>query len=135
MTDFPLRLDRYFFTEQQVIANPDYQANSGQQVDFRVDASASQIEGQPGRYGITAKVESNPEKSDNPPYSFAITAFGVIATTEGVECVLAEAQIETSAAQLLIGAIRERLAELTARGPWGTLYLDFVPIRIKIDHS
>lgn len=135
MTEFPLRLERYFFTEQQVIANPDYEITDIKRIDFLVDASANRIEGQTGKYGISAKVELNQEKSSNAPYFFTITAFGIIAIKDGIETLVAEPHIETSGAQLLIGVIRERLAEMTARGPWGTLHLDFVPIIIKIDSS
>ncbi len=135
MTEFPLRLERYFFTEQQVIANPDYEIADVKHIDFLVDASANRIEGQPGKYGISAKVELNQEKSGNAPYFITITAFGILVIKDGVDPIVAEPHIETSGAQLLIGVIRERLAEMTARGPWGALYLDFVPITIKIDSN
>lgn len=135
MNEFPLRLERYFYTDQQVTANPNFLDSSTPHIDFLVEASAVRITDQTGKYGVTAKISLNQEKSFNSPYFFSLSAFGIICIKEHSEIAAAEAQIEASGAQLLIGAIRERLAEMTSRGPWGIIHLDFVPLALKIESN
>ncbi|MGZ4956679.1 MAG: hypothetical protein ACXWFG_15890 [Methylobacter sp.] len=137
MKNFPLRLDRYFFTNQEVVANPDFiqdDESNPTQLELIVEGHASRLEDHGQRYGITARVGVNQNDSKNVPYFFTIMAFGIIsikddtlgqATIEGI--------IETSGIQLILGAIRERLADMTARGPWELMLLDFIPITIKIE--
>lgn len=135
MSEFPLQLERYFYTEQQVSANPNYLESSSPHLDFLIDASVVRLTDQPGKYGLTASATINQETSFNSPYSFLISAFGIVNVNKESDIAAAEAQIEVSGAQLLIGAIREHLAEMTSRGPWGAIYLDFVPIALKIDQN
>lgn len=137
MKNFPLQLDRYFFTQQEVTANPDFiqdDDNTPTHLELIVEGHASRLADHGHRYGITARVEINQNESKNVPYFFTIMAFGIISIkddTFGQSAI--ESIIETSGIQLLFGAIRERLADMTARGPWDAIQLDFIPLAIKID--
>ncbi|HEY8035627.1 MAG TPA: hypothetical protein VIF37_08565 [Methylobacter sp.] len=134
MTEFPLRLDRYFFTQQEVTANPDFVQDEDNNDIYIIEGNAQRLVDHDHVYGITAHVELNAETSVNPPYFFSITAFGVILVKDGsVGQAAIESIIENSGAQLLLGAIRERLADMTARGPWASINLDFIPLAIKLD--
>ncbi len=137
MKEFPLRLDRYFFTHQEVAANPDFiqdDENNPTHLELIVEGHASRLADHGHRYGITARVEPNQDESKNLPYFFSIMAFGIISIKDdalGQSAI--ESIIETSGIQLLFGAIRERLADMTSRGPWDLIQLDFIPLTIKID--
>ena len=135
MSEFPLRLENYFFTHQEVIANPEFipdPVNHPSHIDFMVDSGITRLADHDHRYGITAYIELNKEKSNNPPYFFSITAFGIVSIKDNTQDQqVIKGIIETSGAKLIFGAIRERLADMTARGPWGIVPIDFIPIRIK----
>jgi preprotein translocase subunit SecB len=130
MKEYPLRLDRYFFTEQEVKANPGFIHDQGTPVlmDFFCKTEYSKLDNGDRSYGIVASVSLNQEGSQNPPYFFSISAFGIVVAREDLEAGDIESMIEMSGAQMLLGAIRERLAEMTGRGPWGAINLDFVPL-------
>jgi len=137
MTEFPLRLDNYFFTHQEVTANIEHVPDSKDNpafLDFIVEGAANRLANNNNKYAITAHVEINKETSVNLSYFFSITAFGIISIKAdmqghpGIESI-----IETSGIQLLFGAIRERLADMTARGPWPLIQLDFIPLMVKIE--
>ena len=124
---FPLKLKNYFFTHQEVIANPEFSENSeaGNDVDYDIDVESVNIS--KNEYGVNIKVNVGAEKTPNAPYFFTISAFGFFETSKEHkdldENELKEL-IEFTGTQVLIGAIRERLADMTARGPWSVCYLD-----------
>jgi|GEM_PF-1123431 len=136
MKEFPLRLERYFFTHQQVTANPDFNqdiVNNPIHFEYIIDGDATRLADQDHQYGISAHVELNQEKSKNPPYFLSVTAFGIVSIKDDtVGPAAIESMIESSGIQLLLGAIRERLADMTARGPWGQINLDFIPLTIRL---
>lgn len=137
MKDFPLRLERYFFTHQEVIANPDFiqgDESNPSCTELTIEGHASRLADHGHRYGITARVSINQDESQNTPYFFSIMAFGIISIKDDSYGQAAiENTIETSGIQLILGVIRERLADMTARGPWELMPLDFIPLKISID--
>jgi len=64
-----------------------------------------------------------------PPYFFTINAFGVLTTDLEMTDQL-RAPATGLGFDLLIGAIRERLATLTSRAPWGTSVLPLIPLTV-----
>ena len=42
--------------------------------------------------------------------------------------------LKVSGPQMMIGVIRERIAEMTSRGPWPTAHLNFIPIQLNIEN-
>lgn len=126
MKKYPLQLENYFFTHQEVIANPDFSqdasARSENKINFNVTKHAA------GRYSIAGEIALDKDKSDNSPYYFHIAAFASISIDEEADIGQIDALIHTAGTQLLVGVMRERLAELTSRGPWRGLHLNFVPI-------
>lgn len=125
--DFPLRLERYFFPVQQVEANPKYDPQAVQKHGTTMDFKISPLIGRADAYGAELNLSSDPA-SENPSYTFNLTAFAVLRVEESTP----EPQRSTMAGQIgvqmLVGVARERLAELTARGPWPTVMLDVVPL-------
>jgi hypothetical protein len=88
------------------------------------------IDGQPGKYGLMISVRSDNEKSKNPPYSFAIEAHAILSVVNGSPGTEDElAFVRNSGLPLVMGAIRERLADMTARAPWGRFLINAVPVQ------
>lgn len=130
MEQFPLQLERYFFTEQNISANPEFNIDTEKNpthLEYLISYDFSKSDN--SDYFISSEVRLDPEKSTNPSYFFNISVFGVISIRDKS---ITEDQInkilQTSGAQLIIGAIRERLAEMSSRGPWGMINLDFIPL-------
>jgi preprotein translocase subunit SecB len=135
MKEYPLRLERYFFTEQQVTANPRYVNDQNDQavLEYTYHLNTDKLNGSSHLYGITIKISINQEQSKNPPYFFTLAAFGIVEITEDLDETTIQKLVDFSGGQLLIGVIRERLSDMTSRGPWGPLFLDFIPLGSPTD--
>jgi hypothetical protein len=86
--------------------------------------------GSVGQWGLGMSVATDNETSRNPPYQFHVEAFAIV-SIQGTALDGDEALkfIELHGAPLLMGAMRERLAELTARAPWGRFLLKPIPLQ------
>jgi len=69
-------------------------------------------------------IESNIDKSENPPYSFKLEAMGLFTCSADVD----EKAFRGNAFQMLGGSMRERLSMLTAAGPWPAFLLGAMPM-------
>lgn len=125
--DFPLRLERYFFPVQQVEANPKYDPTAVQNHGTMVDFKISPLIGRTDAYGAELNLSSDPA-SENPSYTFNLTAFAVLRAEEAMPEPARSNMAGQLGIQMLVGVARERLAELTARGPWPPMMLDLVPL-------
>lgn len=135
MQPFPVSLERYFFTTQLVIANPDHDINNDStKFHLKIESNLSVLPEQIGRYGVEVTVSLDKENSNNPPYDVTVTAFGVIQIIDDkIDQNAIDYLLQVSGPQLMIGVIRERIAEMTSRGPWPTTHLNFIPIGITIE--
>ena len=126
---FPLLLNNYFFTHQEAIANPEHKQGEKHEskMHFDINAVVSTIE-EGNTYTLEVTTVINAEKSVNPSYFIKISVFGIIDVTQDLVSEEIETLLNTSGSQILIGAIRERIADLTSRGPWPTSFIDFVKI-------
>lgn len=87
------------------------------------------FEGQPGKYELMVTVSSDDEKSKNTPYAFKIDAYALVSIGgAALEGDAASAFIFANGMPIVMGAIRERLAEATARMPWGRFLINAVPM-------
>lgn len=124
-------LENLFFPHQEVRANNGHQAQGsrdGSQVTF--EHGMEKIAGRENAFGLQLVVRLDEEKSVNPPYFFTIAAYGVFAVNPDNE--LSEDKIQellmSTGMPVLVGAVRERLADLTARAPWGVFNLNIVSV-------
>jgi hypothetical protein len=77
------------------------------------------------RYGLAAALASDNEKSVNPPYQFAVEVYAIIIVQNSTLDAEAEAkQVVANGLSILMGNMRERVAELTARAPWGRFLIN-----------
>lgn len=87
------------------------------------------LDNRPGKYALMVSVSSDNEQSRNPPYRFAVDVYAVVSIGgEPLEGEAAEKFIADNGLPLLMGAVRERLAEATARAPWGRFLINAVPL-------
>lgn len=124
----PLQLERYFFPVQRVEANPDHNPNEPIDIKSKVDFNIGEVPEQKGLYAAELTLSSTAE-SVNPSYSYTIVGFALLRANDQTT---PESDLKAAAANLgsnlLVGVARERLNELTARGPWPTVTLNFVPV-------
>lgn len=124
-------LENLFFPHQVVRANNGHQAQGsrdGSQVVF--EHGMEKIAGRENAFGLQLAVRLDEEKSVNAPYVFTVVAYGVFAVDP--ENALSEDKIQemlmSTGMPVLVGAVRERLADLTARAPWGIFNLNIVSV-------
>lgn len=127
MEKHPLLLREYYFPIQIAQANSEFDPQSDLH-NTKIKLSFNFFKADEGDHIWLAdmSVETDKEESENPPYFFKIQAFGVFKSDDeaGEQIILSEGQIACK--QILTGAIRERLADLTSRGPWGQHFLNTI---------
>ncbi|ATX80652.1 hypothetical protein Ga0123461_2247 [Mariprofundus aestuarium] len=126
-----MKLENIFFPHQEVRALPthDMEGNRhGSRVTLTNTLSAMQ--GREDAFGIEVTLSLDEDNSENPPYIFTISAFGIFVTDKNVSEVEQElkAQMELAATQIVVGSIRERLSSITSRAPWGAFTLGIIPL-------
>jgi len=129
--EFPVRLENIFFPHQEVRANPAHDvAGNREGSKISLNHTLSAIEGRDNAFGVEMTIALDEDNSENPPYFFTISAFAILGTDKSIEELeTADKQkIEIMAVQILVGSIRERLASITARSPWGGFNLGIIPI-------
>lgn len=129
MDQCPLQLERYFFPHQEVIANPDYIVDGRKDGSkLKSEVNIDSIEGKKGAFAVEVTISLDKETSDNPAYFFRIQAYGLFNDVSDLPREDAQAFAETAGVAILVGAIRERLADMTCRGPWGTYMMGLAPL-------
>lgn len=131
-TSLPLRLEEYYYTVQEVKANPSWRPTEEpwplpDVVLFNSDVNED------GTLYLQVILQAESEE-DKLPYEVRLAVFGIfrydepdVAEDETSNDRRLRAAIN-SGAQLLIGALRERLALLTAQSPWGEWKIDLFPM-------
>jgi hypothetical protein len=121
-----LQLEELFFPMQDVRANPEHN-QQGERAGTRLHVAhqLAPIDGKPGKYALSVSVRSDNENSKNAPYAFAIEGYAVISTPETRKIATEHAAVLLAGLPVVKGAIRERIAELTSRAPWGRFLLNF----------
>jgi hypothetical protein len=124
-----LQLEELFFPLQNVQANPEHD-QQGERAGtlLQITQQVAKIEGQPGKYALIVAVRSDNENSKNAPYVFVIEGYAVITVSGALDEATQPALVQTTGFPILVGAIRERLAELTSRAPWGRFLMNAVAL-------
>jgi hypothetical protein len=124
-----LQLEELLFPLQEVRSNQSHDPagdRAGTQLDF--GQQLQKMEDQPGRYILMVSVKTNNETSKNPPYQFAIEAYAVLNVTGAADQAAEQAVITANGFPMIMGAIRERIAHLTSRAPWGRFLVNSIPL-------
>ena len=123
------RLEELYFPVQELRALPGHDgAGERQGTNFTLSQGVKPVDDAGKAYWFTLAVVSNDATSVNAPYSFRVEAAALFqcmdATLNSSEMV----RVLTAVAQpVVLGAVRERIAEMTSRAPWGRYLVDLVP--------
>ena len=125
------RLVDFFFPVQEVAALPTHDpkgdlAGTRPHLDIGLEQFPA-AEGQPPTFGIKVRASSLDAESVNAPYHFVIEAYAIVAMDGSIGDEAADrAAANLVGMQVVVGAIRERLADLTSRAPWGRFLMGVV---------
>ena len=147
--DLPVRVENYFFEDFGVEWEPESENDKRNPFPDSVDVSAEieHVAVEQGRDIWTVVLEANTSLSDNEEDDallfFDASVVGIFSSAVpavDTDIPNIHAMIGASAADVLMGALRERLALATAASPYGPYYLPvihllFKPKEIKIKKS
>lgn len=126
-----LMIEEIFYPTQEVRSKNEH-SPQGERAGtlLKFGRQVQKLDNQPGKYALAVSVGSDDENSRNPPYHFIIEAYAIV-TIGGtaLEGEAAEKFITANGLPLLMGAIRERLADITARAPWGRFLINSLPLQ------
>lgn len=122
--NFPIALEQMFFTRSVVVATPDFKPGNEQikiLPENRIDVSI--IEGETRRYIATMQSSFNKDSEITLPYMFDMECIGFFMVEDALEKDEAIKGVTITAHNVLYGAIRESVAWLTGRQPYGQVML------------
>ena len=139
MNQLPLRLKRYFFPLSHVEANPAYKPDGHNEFDLETRLT-SHFDPKSGIFAaqLIVTLGDNEDENLESPYFFQVAAYAGFEPAEGTEIDVLDPDtmrelLATEGFKILAGAIREHLASLTARGPWGEYILPVLRLRIATE--
>lgn len=107
--------------------DPEQPSYGSTQVGYQIDRSDSHS----GVVTMEMNVSSDKDDSKNAPYEYDVRAFAMLAYLDDTTDPLDDNDLKRAGVvgyQAAIGAIREHIASMTARGPWDTFFLRIVDI-------
>lgn len=124
--------DNYFFPIQRVDANPafDPEQHSDSIIDMEIDVSGGALPEQAHKFAVSLRVRSVSTETRVQTYDFDVQIWGSF-TYIGALTEDQQHAARVYAADLLGGALRERLVELTTRGPFKAVVLGPWPAEIE----
>ncbi len=93
------------------------------------------IEGQPGRYSASMRTTINPSMEPSSPYFVDMECVAVLTVDDTLTPEDAVRGATITAHSVLYGAIREAVAWLTSRQPYGTLVLGLSVLKSAKDEG
>ena len=121
----PIQLERVMFTRSIVIAIPDHQpGNLAQKIPGPANAiNLVPIDGQEGKYQVSMSSKFNIDGDIAYPYITDMECIGVFSVDAKLSKEEAIRGVMITAHSVLYGAIREAVAWITGRQPFGQLML------------
>ncbi len=130
----PIVLDRVFFTRSIVVAIPDHKPDDGTlsiAPENKIDVAAVEEEEEPRRYIATMQSVLNSGGDKNTPYMIDMECVGMFIVDKSLSPEEAAHGVMITAHSVLYGAIREAVAWITGRQPYGQLMLGLSILRPK----
>jgi hypothetical protein len=124
-----LSLEDIMFPLQEVQTNQGHDPNgdrAGTQLQY--GNQIQKLEGAPGRFAVAVSVRTDNGRSKNAPYTFAVEAYAIVNVTGTTDEAAMQQILTTNAFPIIMGAIRERIAHLTGRAPWGRFLINVIPL-------
>lgn len=121
MNHSPLQLKHYFFSKASILAQPKGDPAAINGIETKI--GVGRINESPDDYLVSLTVRLVPLEENNPCYLGEFVAIGVFAVHPGYPKEGRDKLVGVNGASVLYGAIREMVANLSARGPWPMLTL------------
>lgn len=129
---YPIRLDHVFFTRSVVVAVPDHVAQPNQALINPINTlNTTQDPEHPRRYTVTMHTQLNPEGDIATPYTIDMECYAYFEHDGTLPEAEAVRGITINGHSVCYGAIREAVAWLTSRQPYGSLMLGMSVLRSK----
>lgn len=127
----PITLEQIVFVRCSVIAVPGYQAGAEESDTAQPtnEIAAQPVPGEPGRFSASMRTLVNPKADISAPYSIDMECMAVLTADLSLESDEAHRGVLITAHSVLYGAIRETVAWLTGRQPYGPLMLGLSILR------
>lgn len=120
----PVTLERYFFTRSVVVTVDSHRPGEGVLSigpENKIDLAA--LEDNPGHYQVTMRSTFNSNGDPSAPYTIDMQCVGLFVADSSLSPEDAPRSVTITAHNVLYGAIREAIAWITGRQPFGTLVL------------
>ncbi len=121
MSPSSLLLERYFFVKALLEAQTKADPKAFNSIETNVELSRA--EGKPRDYLISLTVRLLPHEESQPAYLGEFVVMGFFKVHEGYPEEKCDNLVAVNGASMLYGAVREMVANLSARGPWPMLTL------------
>lgn len=132
----PVELVSYFFPEQSAKANPQHRPDEPIDMASHIVVNRSSLPADNGRlHAVELTIESDEDTSSNPSYFYRVVAYGVFKVSDELEEQKMEQFLRTTPVQILVGVSRERIAELTGRGPWPAVLVNIGSVSHGLMHD
>lgn len=127
----PIQLERVMFTRSVVIAIPDHQPSESAQINPGPENSinVTPIEGLEGKYQVSMGSKLNINGDPAYPYIIDMECIGVFSVDTKLTQEEAMGGVTITGHSVLYGAIREAVAWISGRQPFGQLILGLSVLR------
>jgi preprotein translocase subunit SecB len=127
----PIQLDQVLFTRSVVIALPDHKPSDLARISLGPENSidVTAVDGQDGKYQVSMSSKLNINGDSVYPYIIDMECIGVFSVDTKLSPEEAIRGVTITGNSVLYGAIREAVAWLTGRQPFGPLMLGLSVLR------
>ncbi|MDH6185507.1 hypothetical protein [Polaromonas sp. CG_23.6] len=126
----PISLEQVLFTRCIVISLPGHVPQPGMVATGPVNSlTVTKLEGPDRRYSALMRAELNAAADNSQPYQINMECLAVLSVDDTLEENEALRGVYITANSVLYGAIRESVAWLTSRQPYGSLVLGLSVLR------
>lgn len=125
----PISLENLLFTRSSVIAVPGHLPTEAKLVLPQNNIQVEKLDGEPGRYQAAMRTQVNLEMDKAYPYCIDMECLATITADDSLTEDEALRGVAITANSVLFGAIREAVAWLTGRQPYGPLMFGLSVLR------
>lgn len=132
MAQFPISLERYFFTRFTVVSNPDHVGNVEDMIDVDLDSSINvkrTDEGDGEVFIAEQRVRLDASSRSDLPYSLDVECIGFFRVNEELPRDERQKAVTLVAHNVLYSALRESVLSATSRQAWGPFSIGLSVLR------
>lgn len=132
MAQFPISLERYFFTRFTVVSNPDHVGNDEETINVDLDSSINVKQPDEGGGEVfIAEQRVRLDASSRPelPYSLDVECIGFFRVNDELPSDERQKAVTLVAHNVLYSAVRESVLSATSRQAWGPFSIGLSVLR------